>query len=415
MRSPLFIEKYIAPEARDAFRKDTLAALMVGLCNGATTPFILYIARDRLHSGVVLIGLINSSFFIGNLFAILWANTVTGKNTIKFTAYSWILSRFLNVLILFAFTPLSFAIIVSAVQFIATVSTPAYAAIMKAIYPNDQRGRIMGYCRVGAAITAVVSTFAVGFILQKWSESYRIIFPLAGVIGIVGALVFSLIKMPIQEKSLPNPPLMEFVRDSLEILRRDRSYRLFTISVFIYGFGNLLLLPIYPIFQVDVLHIKATQLAVLSNIAQAVLIISYLYWGIYIDRYTPLKGALVSIIVSLIAPLNYIFAHSVWALWPAFVVSGFANAGIEMTFFNCTLHFAEPERVAQYQGLHAFLVGIRGTIAPIIGAAMKGAGVDFRFIFLIGLILMLTGGVMQTACLKRIRGIDNAIDVRTSL
>jgi len=397
----LFFEKSIATEARDSFRKDALASLIGGLYTGATAPFILYIARDRLHSSVALIGLINASFYIGSMFGMLWANAVGGKRIVRFTTWVWVLGRSLNLLILLAYTPLVFALTITAIQFIATICTPAYAAIMKAIYPDDQRGKIMGYCRVCLALATIAGTFAAGSILHRWADSYRMVFAGAGLVGIGAALIFGRIKMPIREESDPSPPLHMFIGDSLDILRRNKRYRWFAISVFTYGVGFLLLSPIYPIYQVDVLHIKATQLAMLSNISQIAYMISFLYWGSYVDRNSPIRAAFLSILVSLLIPLNYMFSHSVWALWPAFVVQGFFSAGIELSYFNCTLYLAESDKIAQYQGLHTFLLGIRGIIAPFAGVAIMESGIDIKVIFFIGLVIMLIGGVVQAVALKK--------------
>jgi len=391
----LVFANYVPAGARPAFRKDSLAALFSGLYLGAVFPFVGFLARDRLHAGVTLMSLMAAAPFVGNIFAIFWARAMTGKRKMPFAVYSWTLARSLFVLILFVRTPVSFALTIFAAQFIATISSPAYAAIMKTIYPDDQRGTIMAYARFGMAFAAIAATFAVGPILHRWADSYRIVIPVGGLLGIIAALVFSRIRVPEDDLNDQPASLPVFLRDTLGILRENRRYRWFALSVFTYGIGNLIILPLYPIYQVDVLHINATQVAVLSNLSQVVWMLSYLYWGPYVDRHTPMKGAFVNIMLTTAIPLTYIFAHNVWALWPAFVVSGIINAGIEMSYFNGILYLAEPDRIAQYQGLHSFLLGVRGTIAPFIGAAMKGAGMDMRVIFLVGLLVIVLGGAMQ--------------------
>ena len=401
----MLFENSVSPEARPAYRKDAISGLVGGLYLGCVFPFIAFVARDRLHASVALLSVISAAPFVGNVFAIFWARAMCGRPKMPFALRSWLLARTCILCTAFTTTPLTFAAAIFGAQFIGTISGPAYAAMMKAIYPDDQRGRIMAYCRVGLAFATVAATFAAGEVLHKWHNSYRVIFPVGAAFGIAAALVFSRIKIPRdgEDDQSQASPLPVFLRDTLGLLRENRAYRWFAMSVFTYGIGNLLLAPIYPIYQVDVLHISATQIAILSNLSQGVWMISFLYWGPYVDRHTPLKGALINIFLTGIIPLTYIFARDAWSLWPAFVVAGVINAGIEMSYFNSILHLAEPDRIAQYQGLHSFLLGVRGSIAPFIGAAMKDAGMELWAIFTVALVLMVVGGVMQAVGLARRR------------
>ena len=399
----LLLPNSLSKEVREAFRKDALSCLIGGLYSGAIFPFVGFIARDRLHASAGVIGLMSAAPFVGSMLALFWAKAMCGKRKMPFTAYTWAVARFFFVLMVFARTPLIFALMFAVTQIGASLVSPPYAVIMKLIYPDDRRGRLMSYCRVGGASGAVLATFAVGPMLQKWGDSYRVIIPLAGVVGIISTLIFSTIKVP-EDDNEPTPPLHTFLKETLGLLRTDRAFSWFCASVFVYGIGNLLLTPIFPIYQVDVLHIKATELAILMNMSQIVWMFSYMYWGPYVDRRTPLKGVLVNILLTTLVPLNYMFAHSAWALAPAFVVSGIVSAGTELAYFNSILYLSEPERTTQYQGLFAFLLGVRGTIAPFLAAAMKDSGVSFQTIFLISLGLMIAGACMQAAGLNGRRG-----------
>lgn len=396
----MFFEKAVPEEARNAYRKDAVGGMLVGFYTGAIFPFIGFIARDKLHASVGLISLMTAAPFIGNMFALFYANAMEGRKKQPFVVWSSGIARLLFLLMLFARTPLSFALIVSAIQLIATVASPAYAAVMKEIYPDEHRGRIMAYIRVGLAMMAFFSTLLVGPLLAR--VSFRYIFPIAGLIGVAASIAFSTIKTAPVDPNHPDnrkTPTWEFLKATLRILRDDANYRWFTASVFIFGFGNLIVAPLYPVYQVDQLHITSTQVAILSNTATIIWMFSYLYWGKYVDARSPLKAVAVNVLLYSFVPLVYFLSHNVWMLLPAAVITGLTMGGVELSYFNSILHLADEGKESQYQALHSFLLGLRGTIAPFVGAGIvllfRKHDLPVRYVFLISMAVMFVGFVTQ--------------------
>ncbi|HUV05113.1 MAG TPA: MFS transporter [Armatimonadota bacterium] len=398
------LEKAVPKEARDAYRRESWGALLGGVYTGAIFPFIGFIARDSLHASVALIGLMTAAPFIGNVFALFYANAMEGKAKMPYVVWSQVIARALFLLILFAKTPLSFALIVTAVQVIASAAGPAYAAILKEIYPDDYRGRIMAYIRVGLAFVTLVSTLLVGRLLKHVGFNY--IFAVAGLFGVAAALAFGTIKTaPVDPEGLDQKvSTLRFLRNTFAIFKEDREYAWFALSIFTYGFGSLIAAPLYPVFQVDRLHISAIQVAMLSNTSTAIWMLAYLYWGRYIDMRSPLKATVVNVLLASLVPLNYFLARDVWMLLPAAVISGVTMGGVELSYFNSILHFAKPGRESHYQALHSFSLGIRGAIAPFCGAAIaslfRSGGIDVRYVFLVAMALMLLGAGLQVIGVK---------------
>jgi len=398
----LLFEKSVPEGARDAYRRDAIAGMLVGLYTGAIFPFIGFIARDKLHASVGLISLMTAVPFIGNMFALFYANAMEGRPKKPFVVWSGGIARALFLLVVFARTPLAFALIISAIQLIATVASPAYAAVMKEIYPDEHRGRIMAYIRVGMAFMIFISTLIAGPLLAK--VSFRYIFPIAGLLGVASSIAFGTIKTaPVDPNDPSNhkTPTCEFLRATLCILRDDTNYRWFTTSVFIFGFGNLIVAPLYPVYQVDRLHITSTQVAILANTATIVWMLSYLYWGKYVDVQSPLKAVAINVLMVSFVPLIYFLSSNVWMLLPAAVISGLTTGGVELSYFNSILRLADEGKESQYQALHSFLLGLRGTIAPFVGAGLvslcRTHDVSVRYIFLVSMVVMLAGFLTQLA------------------
>jgi len=384
--------------ARDAFRRERTASFIVGIYTGAIFPFIGIVARDRLRAGEFLLGLMAAAPFIGNLFSVLWAKAMEGRPKMPFAVWPWVVGRGAFILMPFAVTPRSFALTVFVSQFLVTIPGPAYAAILKAIYPDDSRGRIMSYCRVAMMVVQILSTVVAGWLLRS-PGAYRYIFPIGGLSGVISAIIFSRIEVQDPDQDSTPPKTLDFLLGTFRILIDDRGFRWFALSVFTYGFANLVLSPVYPIFQVDRLHITTFQAGILTNLASILYVLSYLFWGRYVDARSPLKGTLICVFLAGIIPLNYFFSTNVWMLIPSFIVAGIINPGIELSYFNSVLSFAPEGRVSHYQALFASLLGLRGSVAPFIGSVLvrtfNDANWDIRYIFIVTLVVMWAGGFMQ--------------------
>lgn len=401
----MLFEKGIVQEARDAYRRDGMSAILAGTFNGITGPFIGFIARDRLHASVELIGLIAAAPYLGCLLAILYSHLMEGKKKMPFMVWPSLLGRGCFLFMLFATTPLSFALIVTIASMMTNMIGPAYAPIMKEVYPKRERGTIMAYIRVMMAMAMFIGTMIAGRILEH--ADFRYVFPVAGVIGIISSLLFATIKTkPVDSSEAEKrEPVHRYFWSTFSIFKTDRNFLWFSVAIFTSGFGNLMAIPLYPIIQVDKFHITALQVAILTNATTLVWMISYPFWGRYVDSRSPIKAAIISAFFCMLIPLNYAIAHNVWAILPTAVFGGLTNAGTDLAYFNSILRFAKEGRESQYQALHTFLVGVRGAIAPFLGAGivtlMDTQGINIRYVFIGSALLQITGIAIQIIGVKK--------------
>jgi hypothetical protein len=274
----------------------------------------------------------------------------------------------------------------------------------------------MSYTRAALLLASVLATFAMGPLLKV--VSYRHLFPGMCLFGLAAAVVFGRIPVPeaatgagerVIRRGLGESfrAAFSFLASTLGIFRTDHGYRWFALSVFTYGFGNLMIVPVIPFIQVDRLHISTNHIALLANLAQIVGAVSYFYWGRYVDRNSPLKAVVVNILLNAMIPVIYLTATNKWMLVPAFLLSGITQAGIDLSYFNSVLSFAKEEMASRYQALHSFLLGIRGVTAPLIGGflfqVLRENGLDMRWLFVLGLTFILTGCWMQVVGIRRRR------------
>jgi MFS family permease len=390
---------------------DVLAGLCSGIYQGAVWTFALQLARGKLHASGFEMGLATAAPATGYLFAIFWARQMEGKSKLPFVTVTWVVSRGL-----FLLTPLAvrgsssgaaFITLLCLAPIIFSVSTPAYTAIMKDIYPDHLRGRLMSYVRVGMWTAMLVTARLMGNLQEHHGLDFRWMFAFGGVFGVGTALAFSRLRLPECDPNARTPSVAEFFMDSLNVLRRNAGYRWFCVSVFVTGFANLLQVPAQYVVQVDRFHITPTQIATMQNLAGGTSMLSLFFWGWYMDRYGSLVTVLVGVCINCMAPLIYAFAPSLSFLYLAAVAMGVSASGIDLGYLNTTLMFAEPGRAAQYQAIHSTLFGLRGTIAPLLTFRVAaGLGGDWRLFFCISVGIMAVGTGFQYFSMRSYRRVQ---------
>jgi hypothetical protein len=101
----------------------------------------------------------------------------------------------------------------------------------------------------------------------------------------------------------------------------------------------------------------------------------------------------------MLIPIGYIAAADVWLLIPVAIVGGIVNAGGEITFFTNIVQIAPRDRIGEYATAQSVLMGLRGTAAPFVAAALLGLA-DPRVVLLIGVIFMAAGCAIMAGAVR---------------
>lgn len=394
----LIVESLVPWRARPNFRRESFSALLSGLWLGGVIPFVGLIARDYLNASAFEIGLIWAAPFFGNLLALPLQHKLRVFNPVFIVALLIGGARALLFFCPWMDSSAAFAWTIFTMHCVGSISGPSYALVLRMIYPEDYLGRLLSYTRVVLAGGTIVATLIAGQIVNE--DTWRWVILIATPLGVLGMIVFSRIRPPAQIPSdSTSSSTLSFMRESLSLLKTDVGFRFFAGAVFVYGFGNLMLLPVFTIFQVDILRITAAWVGILSIVTQVVWMLSYVFWSRYIDCISPLKIVLACTALTALIPINYIAATEVWMLIPMAVVSGIVAAGIELSYFNSMMQFSSPGNIVQYQGVHSLLLGVRGVLAPFVGASLARICIEtdtsLRWIFLLSASLILIGYWLQ--------------------
>jgi hypothetical protein len=310
-------------------------------------------------------------------------------------------------------------------------------AIWKANYPTAVRGRLAGKLQLQGSFSRLVSLYLSGWILDldpgranlwvprwlaewlhldvarslwqvpdllvRWGgpESYRWLYPALAVIGGVAILLLKFIRVrgdkqltrqmldegelgPIAPGARALEPYsltavltpIEPIRRMIEILRRDKAFRVYQTAQMFSGAANLLIDPILVIIFTKDLMMNYTQSTLMLDIVPIILsLFTVTAWAKLYDRWGLPKyrvinggfwtirmiltaGAVVCTQYLLDVPHGYALVVGIFLF--AQVLNGIAQGGGGIAWNLGHLHFAKPEEAELYMGLHATLTGIRG-------------------------------------------------------
>src|SRR2546423_242665 len=139
----------LRPRTRIAWGWDMLTGLFAGLYQGCIWTFVMRVARADLHASGAQIAWISAAPALGYIFATVWARQMEGRSKLPFVYWTWLIARGAFLLAPMIHTRGQYVALVCLTPIIFSISTPAYTATMKEIYPDRQRGRLMSVVRIG--------------------------------------------------------------------------------------------------------------------------------------------------------------------------------------------------------------------------------------------------------------------------
>ncbi len=400
----MLIWRAIPPSSRRALRWDTISAVLGGLYTGALFPFLGVLARSApLYASAYLIAFLNASGSVGNLFSPLMAHYIRGRAKLPYVVWPIAIGRAIFLLMPLALWAPVFVAVSFFANAVGALGGPAYAAVIREAYPVQRRGQLMGLVRVGAVAGAMVGALVGGFALERFS--YRWVFPVVALIGLAAVAAFARIGVSPQPRS--PAPARASLWEGFKLLRADRVFALYSAGFFLYGFGNLVMGPVIPIFQVDVLKITPQWVGYLAVMGSACSIVGYLIWGRLLDRLGPFRLMLMVVAIMAAVPITYYYARSVPVLLIASAAAGFAMAGGDLGYVNAALRFGPRDAAVSYAGVFAFLQAMRGIPGPFLGAAL-GANVGARSVFVLAIVCWIVSASIMLAGRKvRLRALED--------
>jgi MFS family permease len=307
----------------------------------------------------------------------------------------WLVGRGSFLLTAWAFNATSLLVIFTIFWVLEAWPSPAYVQLIQAIYPIEQRGRILAAVRVGFVALILTLTPLAGWLLDHWG--FRALLPLAGVSGIVATLIFYKLMRKVPDT------LVDASRGNLgsgtgrsavsawHILQTDRRMLFYLGANFLFGLGALMAAPLYAIIQVDQLNLSYTVIGLFGFVQSFFWFLGYLFGGRLLDRIGGLRSLQIVFAINALVMLPYIWATQGWMLLPSFIAAGLVTAGADLAILYTVSSLAGPERVPEYAALNATVSGLRGLLGPFIGSVLVSNGWHYWAVFALSASLTLAG------------------------
>ncbi|TMC44143.1 MAG: MFS transporter [Chloroflexi bacterium] len=380
---------------RRNFRIDTFSAICGGVYIAVLVTFMPIVVR-RLGGSTTDVAIVIAAPFIGHLLSPFTAYLLTGFPQVRVVAGTVTVARATFLAgVLVAATPLMLAMTTVVSFVIATANISAYAALMQGIYPDRERAQAMANVRIGGAIAGIAAAAVAGTFIDVIPAAW--VFAASAGIGLPGAIAFFWVRYDGSAKVQARRSLPVIARD----VWADHKYRRLLLSFTVFGIGNLMNVAVYPILLVDHFNASNSFIGAMMAVSSATMIVAYLVWGRMIDRGSSIRLTLVNTVVTLLIPIGYIAAADVWLLLPVAVVAGIVNAGGEITFFTNIVQIAPRDKIGEYATAQSLLMGLRGTAAPFVAAALLAVA-DPRVVLLIGVIFMTAGCAIMAGAVRLI-------------
>ena len=384
---------WLPSRVRRNFEIDLFSAVCAGTFVSVLVTFMPVVVR-RMGGTPTDVAIVVGAPFVGHMLAPFFTMLFAHIPAVRVVAGTSTLARMIFVAgVLVAATPLMLAV-TTVFFWIVTVSNVAiYTSLMQGIYPDRERGYIMGKVRVGASVAGIVAAAVAGLLIDIVQAQW--VFAAAAVIALPGSIAFFKIEHLSAGTTPPRRPLANIVRD----VWSDRRYRQLLLAFLVFGWGNLMNFAIFPIMLVDHFDAPNTFVGILSAAQSATMVFAYVVVGRLIDRGSSLRQTMIGTVLVLLMPIGYIVAPSYWFLLPLAVVGGITQASGELTYYTNVVQLAPPDRIAEYTAAPPLLLGIRGTLAPFAASALLVA-YEPRIVLGIGLAFMVVGTVILSGAIR---------------
>ncbi len=385
----------------DTYRRDLRYGISKGLVLAGSAGVAGVIIKKTFQASDFEVALVHSAVSLGLLFSIFLAVKAERPDKMNYVYYPDLLARVLFILaagVTAIYTAsLVFTLILCAAYALNALNTPVITSIYKTHYPDASRGHIMGVVRTYFNLAFIIASLVFGWMLELDGHNYVYVYPIIGLVGIWGLSHFRKIVIdPGQTHSGDNQahPL----KQSVQILKSDKPFAYFMLYWAVFGFAVLMVDPVKTIYLTDPKYgINAgynEAILAIMVIPQAVMLLTFPFWGKQIDKYGVIKIRFLINILPTVNIVMFYFANDLTLIYIASVLQGLAMSGAQLSWQLCVLEFAPKNRVGMYMGIHTMLTGVRGIIAPFIGAwLISAAGIGNTF--LVGFFMMVVSTVMM--------------------
>jgi len=251
------------------------------------------------------------------------------------------------------------------------------AAIWRANFPRHVRAQITGRITVIYSMIIALTAAGIGGVMSIWPDSWRLLFPAAGLLGLMAAYRYQRIRIRMGARLRRNELAQRLhrkggqFRAAFEILRTDLWFRRYMLTMFAFGSGNLMVIALLVILLNDQFGFaRFEQMLITTSLPLIGVAVFTPIWARRLDAahildYRARQAWSFVLAIGLFATATIL--SQAWLFWVGAVALGAAFAGGKLGWNLGHNDFASDEQSTLYMGIHVTLTGIRGLIAPLTG------------------------------------------------
>jgi len=362
---------------RHNIRAETCFSAFNGIYMGLAILAAPVVALTGVQANPLQLTILVAAFPIGVFFGPFWAGAGRRMGMQRLVTHLGFWANVPLFLIFWVHDAWAFTLLVSLSQILNSGMRMGQSSLYHVLYPRLIRGRVLGKLTFWTFLTMVPSILVTGWLLDMSREMYRVLYPLAGLCGIVGCAFYHTMHVPAQHSlsSAGTRTIRGNVRAVQQILARDRAFLFFQGAFFLSGSAFFMSTHIVLLLVSDRFELSAFELALwMTVVPQLMLALTSPIWGRVLDRIGIVHCRLLLAIVQSASLASYwvgIVGGSAPFIYAGSVFLGMTNGGGQLTWALASSHFApRSEDVPLYNGIHFVLNGVRGLVLPWIGAVL---------------------------------------------
>lgn len=252
----------------------------------------------------------------------------------------------------------------------------AWLSWMSDLVPPDRRGRYFGLRNTVAGISAMVSIYGAGLILDYFrvqgaaAQGYAVIFGIAVLAAFGAALLIA---------RQPEPPLApvhwrgigSFLFDPL----REAAFRHFAILATGWALVTGVAAPFFNAYGLTTLQLDFSLLALTGIVTSAVALIFSPLVGWLMDRYGYRRVVTACVLGTVPLPLGWVLStpENIVPLWLTAIFSGVFWPGVNQGLSNLLMARAPAAQRGVAVAIFSLLTGLGTLIAALIGGVLGQA------------------------------------------
>lgn len=265
-------------------------------------------------------------------------------------------------------------------------SMPVWLELFKNHLPHHSQSRLFALGNACEYLGTTIFPIAIGMLLDANPNSWRWLFPITALIGMVSTLW--LVRLPNVESQLKPKSLSLPWKNSYFLIKSRPDFRNYLFGFMLGGAGLMIIQPVLPIFFVDELQFSYTEMMIAITVCKGIGFAVASPFCVALFKRLPIHlfGCLVALLAACFPMMLFGAKWSEWFVYFAYLSYGVMQSGSELSWNLSSVAFSRKEESLSFSETNILAVGIRGCIIPFIG--------NFLFLAFNSLAVMIVGSAL---------------------